>query len=376
MLISSGIPGRPRRLGFTLIELLVVIAIIAVLIALLLPAVQAAREAARRSQCVNNLKQLGLGIQNYHSSVGCFPPGGTNASTTEKSPAGAWGNWSAQAMMLPYIEQGAVYNAMNFNLVCLGGSSYDGYQSNTTGVTTQISVFQCPSALPFTGTLYGRPAPYINYFASVGSSMNQYGANCSFAGMTVGSAVPNGVFAVGGVPLGIRDVTDGTSNTVAFGEWRCGDNNSTKLSIPQDVIRVSGYPTGASAGSPLLNMPLGGSGLNTWLVSCAGAAPVPGSSSKQWNNLGNYWCQGLFGDTLGNLLAPPNSNYPNCAVYSYGGENDGSYGSYSLSSYHSGGANVGFADGSVRFLKSTVNQVTLWGLGSRAQGEVISSDSY
>ncbi|WP_435007329.1 DUF1559 domain-containing protein [Tundrisphaera lichenicola] len=376
-MIETSFAKRKRQKGFTLIELLVVIAIIAVLIALLLPAVQAAREAARRSQCVNNLKQLGLAAQNYHSAIGCFPQGGSNASSVEVKPGGAWGNWSAQAMMLPYMEQTSVYNAMNFSLVSLGGGGYDGYQSNTTGVTTMISTFQCPSSPPFSGTLFGRPSPYTNYFASVGSSMNQYGKNCSFAGMTVGSADPNGMFAVGGFPIGIRDVTDGTSNTIAFGEWRIGDNDNNKLSNPQDVIRVGGsYPAGASAGSPLLNMPIGGAGLNGWLVNCAGAAQASIGTANQWSNLGNYWCQGIFGNTVGNILVAPNGNYPNCAIYSYGGENDGSYGNYGLSSYHAGGANVAFADGSVRFLKSTTNQVTLWGLGSRAQGEVISADSY
>jgi len=110
--------GRSAARGFTLIELLVVIAIIAVLIALLLPAVQAAREAARRAQCVNNLKQLGLGMHNYHSSLDCFPMG-ASASFYNYDGSGAkyttWNNWSAHALMLNYLEQGPLYNAINFN---------------------------------------------------------------------------------------------------------------------------------------------------------------------------------------------------------------------------------------------------------------------
>ena len=111
---------RTRR-GFTLIELLVVIAIIAVLIALLLPAVQAAREAARRAQCTNNLKQIGLAMHNYHQSIGTFPPGqvAVGRRTSPYTGYAGWTEWSAQAMMLPYMEQSPIYNAINFNF-CSG----------------------------------------------------------------------------------------------------------------------------------------------------------------------------------------------------------------------------------------------------------------
>ena len=141
---------RCRRPGFTLIELLVVIAIIAVLIALLLPAVQAAREAARRAQCTNNMKQLGLAMHNYHSANNCFPPGGTNASTSAGQVAQGWGCWSAQSMMLPYMEQTTIYNAINFNIVCESTVTDDDLVQ-TTGTTRSISAFLCPSnqVLPY-----------------------------------------------------------------------------------------------------------------------------------------------------------------------------------------------------------------------------------
>src|SRR5437899_3354895 len=126
-----------RVRGFTLIELLVVIAIIAVLIALLLPAVQAAREAARRSQCVNNLKQIGLGLHNYHSTTNSFPLVGAvlpyNGTSTTK-----WSDWSAQAMLLPYMEQTAIYNSCNFNWAPEWASTNFGWVINTSASLTII----------------------------------------------------------------------------------------------------------------------------------------------------------------------------------------------------------------------------------------------
>lgn len=370
---NSSVPATTRRnRGFTLIELLVVIAIIAVLIALLLPAVQAAREAARRAQCVNNLKQLGLAMHNYHSTIDAFPQAGTASGNVGGGP-NVWGNWSALALMLPYMEQTTVYNALNFNIVNQGQGANESIV-NTTGCSTILNTLLCPSSIPMPTNNYNfwNKAPNTAYFASVGSSLNQFGGNP--AGLPVGNAVPNGAFQVSGGAFGLRDFTDGSSNTIAFGEWRIGDGNDAKLSIPSDIIKVNGsYPAGASAGSALMIMPLGGAGLNAWLINCAGAAMTGGN---QWSNLGQYWFEGLFGKSVGNTLVAPNGNYPNCAINLYGGDTDGSYGNFGMSSNHAGGANVLLGDGSVRFLKSSTNQVVIWGLGSRAQGEVISSDSY
>ncbi len=166
-----------RRRGFTLIELLVVIAIIAVLIALLLPAVQAAREAARRAQCVNNLKQIGLGLHNYHSAVGSFPPGHSQAAR-DINYAGGYGNqteWSAQAMMLPYMEQTPLYNAINFSFC--GGLGYAGF-ANFTGFTARVNSFLCPSdnyANSGGAITTSTGPPNINcYRASVGTTSAPY----------------------------------------------------------------------------------------------------------------------------------------------------------------------------------------------------------
>ncbi len=210
---------RSDRAGFTLIELLVVIAIIAVLIALLLPAVQAAREAARRAQCVNNLKQLGIALHNYHDVTGVLPWG-----------AGPWGwnDWSTHVMMLPYMEQTPLYNALNFTNGCADGNCGG---VNTTGVYRQVATFLCPSDPDRLSTAQG----HNNYMGNAGSAPNSfYGWNSQSNGAYGGFA---GVFCFVGVAcdsppappcggangqqpfsIGFRDVTDGLSNTAAFSE--------------------------------------------------------------------------------------------------------------------------------------------------------------
>ena len=370
-----------RRKGFTLIELLVVIAIIGVLIALLLPAVQAAREAARRAQCTNNLKQIGLGMHNYHSTNNCFPMGGANASgVNDGAPRSAWGCWSAHSFLLPYLEQNPTYNAANFSLVNLGGNEH-GWQANWTAGVTRISAFLCPSSPEFTGNYPNggifptRRAPGNNYFASVGASMNVYGGDP----WDWFNPDPNGMFQVFGPVIGERDVLDGTSNTIAFSEWRIGDNNANRLSIPQDIINVgTTYPPGLGDGDARLNLPLGGAQFNTWIRStcAAGALSTVGNGDQNRSYMGQRWMQGQFASTLGNTLLAPNSNYPACSIVKWGGDTDGSYGNFGMSSYHRGGANILMGDGSVRFLKDTTNQVVVWGLGTRDNGEVLSADQY
>ena len=136
-------------------------------------------------------------------------------------------------------------------------------------------------------------------------------------------------------------------------------------------------PRGASPGSPLLLMPAGGAGFNAWLQQCVQQIPATNASGNPYNELGQDWCVGLFFHTLGNILVGPNPPYPNCAADVYGlGDTDDDIGYFGLSSRHPGGCNVLMADGSVRFLKNSVNQLTLWSLGSRNQGEVISADAY
>jgi prepilin-type N-terminal cleavage/methylation domain-containing protein/prepilin-type processing-associated H-X9-DG protein len=368
--------GTRRRLGFTLIELLVVIAIIAVLIALLLPAVQAAREAARRAQCVNNLKQIGLAMHNYHSVNDCFPSGGLPTTNSNGTARPENGSFSAHARMLGYLEQQALYNAINFGLSIK--SDANGFATNSTATKTRIFAFLCPTCVApaWTDTEssnQGGPftAPGNHYFASYGAGI-EWVAQPQRAG-----GPPNGVFQVTGPPIGIAQITDGTSNTIAFGEWKTGSGNTGTVTIPTDIIFLGSLPAGASratAGTevmPGLNTP----GFQAWMAACNNAAKAPYPSNWSFTPaLGETWAHGLVGYTMGTTLLPPNPKFTNCSA---GGANTlDAPGMFNMCSFHPGGANMLMCDGSVKFLKDSVNQPTLWALGTRNYGEVLSSDSY
>ena len=221
---------RTRR-GFTLIELLVVIAIIAVLIALLLPAVQAAREAARRAQCVNNLKQLGLGHAQLPLGDRGVPPG-TDSTTSTTDPSlsqtginnlSQWTSWSAQAMLLPYVEQTPLYNAANFSWACCWDSP-TADAINSTVYTTKINSFLCPSdGLAGIGNVSSYTANINSYYGSIGSTVIQYPVD----GNTSGIFKLYNQNTITGLSVTLAEVTDGTSNTIAFGEGLVGDYSKT-----------------------------------------------------------------------------------------------------------------------------------------------------
>jgi prepilin-type N-terminal cleavage/methylation domain-containing protein/prepilin-type processing-associated H-X9-DG protein len=359
---------RRQTPGFTLIELLVVIAIIAVLIALLLPAVQAAREAARRAQCVNNMKQIGLALHNYHSVNDCFPPAAipTYNATTKANIAN--GSFSAQARLLTGIEQQALYNAANFSHVCVNAAP--GSQINSTVTLTRINSFLCPSSTPPGWNIIkltnvsGQRAPGNNYFASWGSTL-EFDA-------TKTNGAPNGVFQYAGSPIGLRDITDGSTNTVAFGEWRSGTGLTSTPTIPVDIVPMSALPSGITRNTAQMVMPTGSANLLKWLPQCA--KMIGSNRTTQTVSLGEAWGIGLVGYSEGNIILGPNPKYPNCSSGASNAiENPGVL---TLSSLHPGGANVLMADGSVRFLKDSVNLNTVWALGSRNQGEIVSADAY
>jgi prepilin-type N-terminal cleavage/methylation domain-containing protein/prepilin-type processing-associated H-X9-DG protein len=374
-----------KRRGFTLIELLVVIAIIAVLIALLLPAVQAAREAARRAQCVNNMKQLGLAMHNYHSINNCFPPGGLIGMRADTKAWNLDGTFSAHGRMLSQLELAAVYNAINWSLH-VDTDAY-GAPANSTASLTRIAAFLCPSETPpsylGTGTapLNTTICPGNCYFASMGSSMEWGGYAGGVSGPAVTSGGPNnGPFNSGGMPIGLQSIQDGSTNTVAFGEWRLGSglraNASVQVQIPTDVIMIGTFPAGVTRNTATVTMPNATliNGLLPWLQTCAKNV---GNSSMRFNEstgLGSSWAIGTPIYTMGNMLVPPNPKTPNCGTTNANANNQP--GVFGLSSRHPGGANVLMCDGSVKFLKDSTSIQTIWALGSRASGEIISADAY
>jgi prepilin-type N-terminal cleavage/methylation domain-containing protein/prepilin-type processing-associated H-X9-DG protein len=359
------------RHGFTLIELLVVISIIAVLIALLLPAVQAAREVARRSQCVNNLKQMGLALANYESSITKFPPGNVTATIDVGMGLSSWTGWSPHAMLLPFLDQAPLYNAANFSFICAQESTR-GDRTNSTAVLTRVATFLCPSD-------GNAGSQFINsYYASLGATPIQYNPpNGDTSGIFTlyNSSTRSGSY-------GLSDITDGTSNTIAFGEGLVGDGLNQR-SRSNGMTGAGSAPSGLNslfnAGSnPALITQALQQCNNFWKGTAILGNPSNPNAVGLKNYLGRYWAMGERGYTLFHTLVPPNQNdypwrlcgftCPNCAP-------EGSA-FCNANSNHPGGANFAFSDGSVRFIKSTIAYKTYWAIGTRNGGEAVSADSF
>jgi prepilin-type N-terminal cleavage/methylation domain-containing protein len=353
------------RRGFTLIELLVVISIIAVLIALLLPAVQAAREAARRAQCSNNLKQIGLGMHNYHSANGTFPLGGTVAAAYSPAYSPSWGTWSAHALMLGYMEQMPLYNSCNFSWAVGMGQAW---LINSTVSTTILASFICPSD----GM---SPNPPMN--SQWAGETNNYMASVGTTPAYLFSATTTGVFTAGGRAYGLQNIIDGSSNTIAFGESLIGDNTIQLVKWRDGP--VSTMPL--AGGGPFANAFQNPQAVLTDLQTCQTAFITdknPDATTGMFNEKGFRWAESLGGFSLFNTIVPPTSNqytFTECLLGTV--HNTAADGQYeNANSNHPGGALFLFADGSVHFIKSSINIMTYWGLGTVANGEVISSDSY
>jgi prepilin-type N-terminal cleavage/methylation domain-containing protein/prepilin-type processing-associated H-X9-DG protein len=337
--------------GFTLIELLVVIAIIAVLIALLLPAVQAAREAARRAQCVNNLKQIGLSLHNYHEVHNVFPMGASLAADSVGTQS-SWNNWGANALVLPFMEQQAVYNAINFNFAARGAASATtmAAMTNSTVYNTKLATFLCPSD-GNAGT----------------TNINNY-HGCMGTTTLIANPGSTGLFTYQ-YCYSIGDVLDGTSSTIAYSEA---------------VVGVAGGPGNKGSG-----VGLAGDASPTAKVIDANVAPASIQSAlgncnamfKSNTNIGSdrgyRWGQGIEGYSLFNTIVTPNSQqYPwnHCRLDCCSGSGNAHF--TPANSRHSGGVNVLMTDGSSKFIKDSIAQNIWWGLGTRSNGEVLNADAY
>jgi prepilin-type N-terminal cleavage/methylation domain-containing protein len=327
------IPASRLQRAFTLIELLVVIAIIAVLLALLLPAVQQAREAARRSQCKNNLKQLALAVHNYESTHSVLPLISSNHQ-----------GYSPQAQILPFVDQGTLYNRIDFNQPLMVGSGPSA-TLNPVHIGLQDRLFPtllCPSD---SGNPYLVDGGYTwsgtNYLVNIGSGD---GLNYCEAGPPV--PAPNGLFWRGS-SVRMRDLTDGTSNTILLAEGLFGGRDAVSTTILQDPQRQ-------------IQRAGGGGGVGSRTAEDLVAAASVGYIGVRCGS----WIRTTGFHIVVNGYFTPNSKHPDVSHH-------GSVITASRSA-HVGGTQVALADGSVRFVSDSINLATWRALFSRSGGEVIS----
>lgn len=360
---------RPRRAAFTLVELLVVIAIIGVLVALLLPAIQAAREAARRAQCANNLKQIGIALHNYHDANKQFPTQTTGSKPTDDGGCGD-GFYSWMVPLLPQLEETALYESIDRTVGMMDQCNLESpadyhdltisaEHPNARAAATVVATFLCPSDSSESTSVLGtaNPAP-ANYTGNVGWLVNTTGAD----GRSPATEHTNGFFGLDNpkerdpwqlAKVSIRSFTDGLSHTAAVSERRitsarsmvelasmpvalhsfCGGSAGVKRSLPN----WQSYCGSVSLPDPVYSVPLG----RSWISG--------------WSAVGNTYMHVMpIGERSCHLL---------------GGEDDGGN-AVTPSSQHPGGINLLMGDGRVEFTSESIDLRLWWSRGSRDGGEV------
>ena len=357
-----------RRNAFTLVELLVVIAIIGILIGLLLPAVQAAREAARRMQCTNNLKQMGIAVHNYHDVKGMIPPTRSGDLNSTRN----WGSINFHLLLLPYAEQQARYESFihYYDNDPANRGTWPSFEAGIDALKGNVSYLNCPSDSYSTNPSWTNSVMKTNYVGSMGDTI-----------YAVGDSSQNSRGAFGGGWARTEDpstrplyrtfasIIDGTSNTVIFAETLTGQAASLRY-IKGSVAFNLGTVTPNSCVA---------------IRDTTASAFFKDTLTKGYDARGFIWTKARSGITYFQTILPPNS--PNCSS----GDSCSNSGIYSTSSNHSGGVNVCLIDGSVKFISETIDVGTkistqttdpstdlgispfgVWGaLGSIAGGETL-----
>jgi prepilin-type N-terminal cleavage/methylation domain-containing protein len=346
MMFDSNRSQVQRRSGFTLIELLVVIAIIAILIALLLPAVQQAREAARRSQCRNNLKQIGLALHNYHDAHNMFP----RLAYAKPNPGNPtwgdlpWEGFGPHTMILPYIDQAPAYNRLNFSV------------SMTNSPNVEISrelmnAYLCPSDVPWTpGDTTWTGGRGNNYVFSTGPNFS-YG---------VGIGVQRGHFNLD-KNVRIAALTDGTSNVIAASERCHGDSSSNRFIIEGDAVQLGHGGLNSIGGNEFMTA----DALRTQINALC---PVPAGAGGHYSVIGETWMRPANGWTMFSTMQSPNNKLQDCVAA--GGLTDG-IGLITARSRHTGGVHGLMGDGSVRYFSDSIDHLNWQRAGCADDGNTL-----